>query len=1104
MSRQFRFGLPVLAVLMLLSGQVRAQIAIQDGSPITVTTYTATPAIQPVTVTAGASVLVVLLEARDSAFGNDTVTPTWNGAALTLAVQNDLNKNTYRYDDIWYLYNPTPATGGSLVIPAMTGLDDISVTAYTLSGVNTSIPPSIGATNFNGPAGDTLTFNVAGVTNNAWAAVNAVWATTNITPTITVATGTPTTTTVNAAVASSMTAGYISGLGAGQDTFTINWGAGTSQKAEFTAAIFTPAVAPTGTVTLWSGAASANWDTTTTNWTAGITATNYSDGDFVLFNDTAVAGNLNLTTNFLPGSVTVSNVTLAYVFGGPGGIGGTTSLTKTGNGTLVLGGTNTYSGNTTLNGGSLLVNGSNLGAGSLVVNPSATLGGTGTVAGPVTVQSGGNLVPGATAVTAGVALTVSNNLTLAAGSLTTMKVQTGGSADQVISSGTLTYGGTLTVTNPGAALIAGDTFQLFTATNYTGGFTAINLPALGTGLAWNNTLISNGTLVVVQIVPPVVTNLPAANVQGTSATLNGQVISTGNETPTVTLYYGPADGGTNGGNWSNTVALGLEGGLFNYTATGLSNNTTYYYATTAANSSGLAWGVPSQSFTTLTNNPTSTQIQYLSGTDKDHTVLWPFYMTGGGRSNNVLTTIPVPSCWQTKGFGNYSYQNSPTSTSVGQYTNIVFSVPASWAGQRIFLVFEGVLTDTAAFINGHSVGPVHQGGFYEFSYDVTTNVVTGASTNKLDVVVSEWSANTSVNTAEREADYWNFSGIFRPVYLMAKPQSYIDRLAVNAQANGLINVNVFLGGITNNCVLVASVTDTNNVQLGNAFTNTVTAGMTNVLLSATLPSPQLWSAEFPNLYNLTVQLLDANSNPIHTVTNLIGFRTITFSNNVGYFVNGKKIVLRGVTRHEFWPNDGRTSSQSEDDMDINIIKDMNFNAVRMSHYPPNKVWLQECDRLGLYIFDELGGWQHAYDNTLAPELVREMVIRDINHPCVIAWDNGNEGGWNTTVDNNSATSTNVYAIWDPQNRHVNRPGYGTGTFNSVVDDHYPSYGTFTGELGAGLPVCLPTEILHANYDGGGGASLSDYWDLMRTATNGAGMFTWAFLDEGLVRDDEGG
>jgi Glycosyl hydrolases family 2, TIM barrel domain/Glycosyl hydrolases family 2/Glycosyl hydrolases family 2, sugar binding domain len=777
-----------------------------------------------------------------------------------------------------------------------------------------------------------------------------------------------------------------------------------------------------------------------------------------------------------------------------------------------------------------------------------------------------------------------------------------------------------------------------------------------------------------------------------------------------------------------------------------------------------------------------TQIQYLSGTDKDHTVPWQFYMTGGGRSNNVLTTIPVPSCWQTKGFGSYMYGNHSgngsvtQSKSVGQYTT-TFSVPASWAGERIYLVYEGVLTDTATMINGQMIagnitnttilppntnalpndrafdntvssspggngggaasssgnvnlgtlnqftmtawvnpqvvissgyprimmvgatpgydtsgangaaflcnngngfeltvntgqvntpngalagtgwyfvavtydatlannnvnfyvgrpastpvlfstqtlseGPVafgadayaylmnrstldrafdglgddfriytnvldqgslelvrsnalstaappsavaqyqwnfdgattgttvtpavgtggvlnftngagaaanlystvglgvsggnstaitnttitttsHQGGFYEFSYDVATNVVVGADTNVLNVTVNEWSVNSSVNSAERQGDFWDFSGIFRPVYLMAKPQSNIQRLAVDARASGVINANVYLSGITNDCLVVGSVTDTNNVQLGSSFTNTVTAGTTNALLSATLPSPQLWSTEFPNLYTLTVQLLDTNYNVIHTVTNLIGFRTITFSNGVGYFVNDTKVVLRGICRHEFWPTDGRTTSNAESDLDIGLIKDMNMNAVRMTHYPPDKDFLDECDRLGLYIFDELTGWQHAYDNTVASNLVQEMVIRDVNHPSIIAWDNGNEGGWNTTVDNNGVGATNVYAIWDPQNRHVQRP---SSTFNNVQDDHYPSYSGFTGHIGAGKTAYDCTEILHGLFDGGCGASLTEYWDLMRTAPNGIGMFLWVFSDEGVARNDLAG
>ena len=290
-------------------------------------------------------------------------------------------------------------------------------------------------------------------------------------------------------------------------------------------------------------------------------------------------------------------------------------------------------------------------------------------------------------------------------------------------------------------------------------------------------------------------------------------------------------------------------------------------------------------------NSANTQIQYLSGTDKDHTVPWQFLCTGGGRSNNILTTIPVPSCWQTKGFGAYTYGFDSPSMTTGQYSTL-FSVPASWAGERIFLVYEGALTDTATTINGQAVGSPHQGGFYEFSYEVTTNVMVGGRANVLNVTVNEWSANASVNLAERSGDYWNFSGIFRPVYLMAMPPANIQRLAVDAEASGQIGVTVFLSGMVTNGLVVATVTDSNNLPLGGPFTNTVPTGGTNVLLAATLPSPQPWSSEFPNLYNLTVRLLDANSVLLHTVTNLIGFRTITFSNHVGFLVNGKKVVLR--------------------------------------------------------------------------------------------------------------------------------------------------------------------------------------------------------------------
>ena len=571
------------------------------------------------------------------------------------------------------------------------------------------------------------------------------------------------------------------------------------------------------------------------------------------------------------------------------------------------------------------------------------------------------------------------------------------------------------------------------------------------------------------------------------------------------MYYGPANGLTNAAAWSNNVVLGNQSGSFSYTVTGLSTNTTYYHAATATNAAGGGWAAPAQSFATQAADPanTPTLVQYLSGTDKDNTVPWNFSVSSG-RNAGVVTTIPVPSCWELQGFGTYQYgQNGSVSNAeTGFYTN-TFAVPAGWAGKKIFLVFEGVFTDTDASINGQSVGAIHRGGFYEFKYDVTDKVVVGASTNVLTVAARRWSTDPFIVGAEEKADYWDFGGIYRPVYLEAKPAAYLDRIAANPLANGQITVSAFLGGIAMNYIVNAFVTDTNGVPFGSSFSNSISAGVTNVILSATLPTPKAWSSEFPNLYTLTVQLLDTNNVEIHSVTNQIGFRTITFTNGNGFYVNGKKILMRGSCRHEVWPTTGRTVSRAICDLDIQLMKDMNLNAVRLSHYPQNKMFYEECDRLGLYVLDEFDSYQFVIDTANGARLIGEMVRRDVNHPCIIAWDNGNEGGANANLDGGNAGSTNYFAVYDIQNRVVIRPNQGGGVFNNIVTDHYELYSSVTNYLRPGATtVFMPTEMLHGLYDGGIGACLAEFWDAFRSATNAGGMFLWAFLDEGIYRSDQ--
>src|ERR1700738_1456674 len=148
---------------------------------------------------------------------------------------------------------------------------------------------------------------------------------------------------------------------------------------------------------------------------------------------------------------------------------------------------------------------------------------------------------------------------------------------------------------------------------------------------------------------------------------------------------------------------------------------------------------------------TQTQIRYLSGTGKDDAVQWDFFCTGG-RKSGLWTKIPVPSCWEQQGFGGYNYGRNrigdanPLANEQGKY-RLRFSVPIDWKGEVVRLVFDGAMTDTEVWINGQPAGPIHQGSFYRFKYDVTRLLKFGGE-NLLEITVSKVSANESVNRAE--------------------------------------------------------------------------------------------------------------------------------------------------------------------------------------------------------------------------------------------------------------------------------------------------------------------------------------------------------------------
>src|SRR5450432_2674783 len=223
-----------------------------------------------------------------------------------------------------------------------------------------------------------------------------------------------------------------------------------------------------------------------------------------------------------------------------------------------------------------------------------------------------------------------------------------------------------------------------------------------------------------------------------------------------------------------------------------------------------------------------TILQYLSGTDKDHTVKWDFMCTRGGNSGK-WSDIQVPSNWEQQGFGTYNYYQdiqNPDEQGLYKYS---FNLSELYKEKKIFIVFCASMTETEVRINGRSAGPIHQGGFYEFKYNIT-DLVPFHKPNLLEVTVSKRSTNNSINFAERKADFWLFGGIFRPVYLEIVPRTFIDRIAIDAKANGALTLHAFTVNTGSNNRVTAQVQTLSGQPVGLPFEMKAVAGQEKITL----------------------------------------------------------------------------------------------------------------------------------------------------------------------------------------------------------------------------------------------------------------------------------
>jgi Glycosyl hydrolases family 2, TIM barrel domain/Glycosyl hydrolases family 2, sugar binding domain/Glycosyl hydrolases family 2/Beta galactosidase small chain len=492
------------------------------------------------------------------------------------------------------------------------------------------------------------------------------------------------------------------------------------------------------------------------------------------------------------------------------------------------------------------------------------------------------------------------------------------------------------------------------------------------------------------------------------------------------------------------------------------------------------------------------QIQYLSGIDAAHTVQWDFFCTAG-RNSGEWKKIQVPSCWEQQGFGNYNYgrdyktngKNARFYDEQGKY-KYEFKVPPSFKGKVVNIVFDGSMTDTEVKINGKSAGAIHQGAFYRFKYDISS-LLNYDKPNTLEVTVSKMSADASVNNAERLADYWVFGGIFRPVFLEALPKQFIDYVGIDAKADGKFSIQAWTKGLSQNATIVTTITDANKKIIG-TLKVPVEKLAENVIATAQIPNIKAWTSETPNLYNANVVLLDAAGKKLYELNEKFGFRTIEIKYGKGIYINGTQVKMKGANRHCWWPETARSLSKEQELQDALLIKEMNMNAVRCSHYPPDKYFLQLCDSLGIYVLNELAGWQKYYSAKAGEPLVKELVLRDLNHPSIIFWDNGNEGGTNKELDDD-------FVKWDFQKRPVIHPHHRPGNqFNGIDCNHYEDYYSTQKILNDSL-IYMPTEMLHAQDDGGAGAAMEDFWNLHWKSQKSGGVFIWALVDEAVVRTD---
>ncbi|MEG0895353.1 MAG: glycoside hydrolase family 2 TIM barrel-domain containing protein, partial [Oscillospiraceae bacterium] len=481
----------------------------------------------------------------------------------------------------------------------------------------------------------------------------------------------------------------------------------------------------------------------------------------------------------------------------------------------------------------------------------------------------------------------------------------------------------------------------------------------------------------------------------------------------------------------------------------------------------------------------------------------PLYVTNDVIENKKLqNTIEVPLNWQFDGYGKLLYTDEmypfpinppyiPMENETGVYKKCIEVSKEMLT--NLSIRFEAVESAFHLFINGKEVG-YSQGSRMASEFDITKFVKEGK--NEICVVVYQYSDGTYLE----DQDMWWLGGITRDVYLIERKNICIQNLVLDPDYNveqkiGVLNINPSLTGTDFLDIIVLD----GEKQI--ASFKKVKAGEKTV---CSINSVKPWTAETPNLYKVIAVVYDSNGNVAEAVPFNIGFRKIEIIDGI-MLVNGQRIFMKGVNRHEYNNKRGRAITKEQTRADLMLIKNAGMNAVRTSHYPNMPYFYEVADEIGLYIIDECDLETHGFEIEGKPATLAEnsdwqdayidrlerMVQRDRNHACIIMWSLGNESWF----------GKNFVAMykWCKVNEPMRPVHYQDDDFNEIMDVSSTMYSTIGGLYELDVAPIKKPHILceYAHAMGNGPGSLKEYFEVCENSKRIQGVFVWEFREHGI-------